>query len=238
MTKKIFQWLGREFVALSGEGKSGGTATDQMQGIVSRFDEELRSVGLSLENTVRTRLWAVDRDSRHQASNVRFKTLSGKARASSTSFLSQDHFDSDARVALDLIAMRPSRPGLGKKVVEYDPPKRPCRYVRYDSFVFLTGEEAETALQPPVLADQLVNILSLLGDSLTHAGASWDQAIKVSSFLHRAHSAETLKGLFEKNLKGAIPFMECVPVDGFAIQEGVSGGGEGLLEVEVTAKID
>ncbi len=102
----------------------------------------------------------------------------------------------------------------------------------------MTGEEAETALQPPVLADQLVNILSLLGASLTHAGASWDQAIKVSSFLHRAHSAETLKGLFEKNLKGAIPFMECVPVDGFAIQEGVSGGGEGLLEVEVTAKID
>ncbi len=198
MTKKIFQWLGREFVALSGEGKSGGTATDQMQGIVRRFDEELRSVGLSLENTVRTRLWAVDRDSRHQASNVRFKMLSGKARASSTSFLSQDHFDSDARVSLDLIALRPSQPGVEKKIVEYDPPKRPCRYVIYDAFVFLTGEEAETALEPPVLADQLVNILSLLGDSLTHAGASWDRAIKVSSFLHRSQKLANYKEHLKK----------------------------------------
>lgn len=237
MRKKIFQWLGREFVALSCEGNLGTTATEEMQHVYSRFEEELRGLGLSLENTVRTRLWARDQESRHQASDVRFKVLSDKARASSTSFISNAYFASEARVGLDLLAMRPSKPGLAKKVVEYDPLKRPCRYVIYDSLVFLTGEEAETALQPPNLAGQLDNILSVLGDSLVHAGTSWDKVVKVSSFLQRTQKPETLKGLFEKNLKGVIPQMEYVSVDGFAIQEGVPGGGEGILEVEVTAKI-
>ncbi len=238
MRKKIFQWLGREFVALSCEGNSGATATVEMQHVYSRFEEELRGLGLSLENTVRTRLWARDQESRHQASDVRFKVLSGKARASSTSFISDVNFDSEAQVGLDLIAMRPSTAGLEKKVVEYDSPKRPCRYVIYDSFIFFTGEEAETDLQPPNLAGQLDNILSVLGDSLVHAGTSWDQVVKVSSFLHRTQKPETLKKLFEKNLRGVIPQMECVSVDGFAIQQGIPGGGEGILEVEVTAKIN
>ena len=238
MRKKIFQWLGREFVALSCEGNLGATATEEMQHVYGRFEEELRGLGLSLENTVRTRLWARDQESRHQASDVRFKVLSDKARASSTSFISNAYFDSAAQVGLDLIAMRPLKAGLQKKIVEYDPPKRPCRYVIYDSFVFLTGEEAETDLNPPDLAGQLKNILSVLGDSLVHAGTSWDQVVKISSFLHRSHKPETLKGLFEKDLKEKIPQMEYVSVDGFAIQEGVPGGGEGILEVEVTAKIN
>lgn len=237
MRKKIIQWLGREFVALSCEGNLGTTATEEMQHVYSRFEEELRGLGLSLENTVRTRLWARDQESRHQASDVRFKVLSDKARASSTSFISNAYFNSEARVGMDLLAMRPSKPGLAKKVVEYDPLKRPCRYVIYDSLVFLTGEEAETALQPPNLAGQLNNILSVLGDSLVHAGTSWGHVVKISSFLQRAQKTETLKGLFEKNLKEKISQMEYVSVDGFAIQEGVPGGGEGILEVEVTAKI-
>lgn len=237
MRKKIFQWLGREFVALSREGRSETSASDQMQQIFRSFEGGLQGSGLSLENTVRTRLWARDQESRHQASDVRFKVLSGKARASSTSFISNAYFNSEARVGMDLIAMRPTKSDLEKKVVEYDSPKRPCRYVIYDSLVFLTGEEAETDLQPPNLAGQLNNILSVLGDSLVHAGTSWGHVVKISSFLQRAQKTETLKGLFEKNLKEKISQMEYVSVDGFAIQEGVPGGGEGILEVEVTAKI-
>ena len=56
MRKKIFQWLGREFVALSCEGKAGLTGTEEAWEIFRRFDGELLEMGLSLENTVRTRL--------------------------------------------------------------------------------------------------------------------------------------------------------------------------------------
>ena len=56
MRKKIFYWLGKEFVALSCEGKAEATAAREAREIFRRLDEELRGMGLSLENTVRTRL--------------------------------------------------------------------------------------------------------------------------------------------------------------------------------------
>ena len=59
--KEVFLCLGREFITLSCEGKEGMTATDQSREIFRSLDEELRGMGLSLENTVRTRLWGKDR---------------------------------------------------------------------------------------------------------------------------------------------------------------------------------
>ncbi len=69
MKKKIFQWLGKEFIALSCEGKQRGTAAEEAREIFRCLDEELRGHGFSLDHTVRTRLWGRDRESRNQASN-------------------------------------------------------------------------------------------------------------------------------------------------------------------------
>lgn len=225
MRKKIFQWLGRDFVSLSCEGKSGPTASEEARLLFLHFDEELREAGLSLENTVRTRLWARDRESRTLASNERFNVLSGKARSASSSYIAPAHFDSEAQVALDLLAMRPSQPGREKTLVEYDPPIVPLRYLTYDSIVFLSG----VTVVLPTLNDQLNDILPRITGSLTHAGASWDQVVKVSSFLHRTEKLDTLKALFKKNVKAEIPQIEYAFVDGY------SSDGK-LVEVEVTAK--
>ena len=64
MRKKTFQWLGKEFVALSCESRPGATATEEAGEIFRRCADELRQAGLSLDNTVRTRLWGIDRKSR------------------------------------------------------------------------------------------------------------------------------------------------------------------------------
>jgi enamine deaminase RidA (YjgF/YER057c/UK114 family) len=224
MRKKIFQWLGREFVALSGEGKAGPTAKEQTQDIFRRFEEELRSLGLSLDNTVRTRLWAKDRQSRNLGSGERVVVLTGKARSASSSYIAPGHFDSDARVALDLLAMRPSRPGLEKILKEYDPPMIPLRYLIYDSVVFLSGVTAIL----PTLDNQLADILPRIGGSLKDAGSSWNKAVKASFFLHRSQKLETLRELFKKYVSIQIPQMEY----GFA--DGYSAEGK-LIEIEVTA---
>jgi len=226
MRKKIFQWLGREFVELSCEGKTGPTATEETQLLFPRFEEELRETGLSLENTVRTRLWARDSESRSMASNVRFKVLSGKARSGSSSYIAPGHFDSEARVALDLLAMRPSQREREKILVEYDPPIVPLRYLTYDSNVFLSG----VTVVLPTLADQLSDIVARITGSLANAGVSWEQVVKVSCFLHRTQKIETFKALFTKNVQAEIPQLE------FALVDGYSSEGK-LVEVEVTAKI-
>ncbi len=225
MRKKIFQWLGREFITLSCEGKEGMTATDQAQDIFRRLDGELRGMDLSLENTVRTRLWGRDGQSRTLGSDERVRVLSGKARSASSSFIAPDHFDSNAHVALDLLAMKPLRPGLEKTLVEYDPPITPLRYLVYDSLAFLSGVTAVL----PTLDDQMADILSRISTSLTNAGSSWGEVLRVSFYLHRSQALQALKDLFKKTVKAEIPQME------FAFVDGYSAEGK-LIEIEVTAQ--
>jgi enamine deaminase RidA (YjgF/YER057c/UK114 family) len=226
MRKKVFQWLGREFVSLSAEGRTAKSAADEARGSFQRFNEELKDVGLSLDNTVRTRLWGRDRQSRDQGSTERVKILSGKARSASSSFISPVHFDSDARVAIDLLAMRPANARAQKQLKEYEPPITPSRYLIYDSVVFLSGVTAVL----PTLEDQMVDILPRIEGSLKDAGSSWDRAVKASFLLHRSQTFEKLKELFQRQVKAKIPQMEYFYVDGY------SSEGK-LIEIEVTATL-
>jgi enamine deaminase RidA (YjgF/YER057c/UK114 family) len=226
MQKRIFSWLGKEFVELSGEARPAVTAAEEAQELFQRFDQELRVHELSLANTVRSRLWGRDRESRDQGSNERVKVLSGKARSASSSYIAPSRFDSNAKVAIDLLAMRPSRPGAEKFLKEYDPPIVPLRYLTYDSVVVLSGVTAVLAS----LDEQLDNILPRIEDSLKNAGSSWDRVAKVSFFLHRSQRLETLKKLFSTRVTAKIPAMEYSLVDGY------SSEGK-LCEVEVTATL-
>lgn len=226
MRKRLFSWLGREFVELSGEAKPATKPTEEAQALFQRFDHELRGHGLSLDNTVRTRLWGSDRESRDLGSTERVKILSGKARSASSSFISPTHFDSGARVAIDLWAMRPSRPDLQKVLKEYDPPITPLRYLIYDSVVVLSGVTAVL----PTLEEQMADILPRIEGSLKDAGCSWNRAMQVSLLLHRSQNIATLKRLFEKQVKVSIPQTEYFHVDGY------SSAGK-LIEIEVTATI-
>ena len=164
MKLTVYPWQDREFVAVSGEATEGNDATEQTRELLQRFGSELRRLGLSLDNTVRTRLWGVDRDSRDQGGLERVKVLSGKARSASSSYISPHHFDSaSSKVAIDLLAMRPHQPHAEKFLKEYDPPIIPLRYLTYDSMAVLSGVTAVL----PTLADQLDNILTRIETSLS-----------------------------------------------------------------------
>jgi enamine deaminase RidA (YjgF/YER057c/UK114 family) len=226
MQKRIFSWLGKEFVEISSEAKPATTATEEARELFQRFNQELQTHGLSLNNTVRSRLWGRDRQSRDQGSNERVKALSGKARSASSSYIAPIHFDSDAKVAVDLLAMRPSRADTEKFLKEYNPPIVPLRYLTYDSVVVLSGVTAVLAS----LDEQLDNILPRIEDSLKNAGSSWGRVAKVSFFLHRSQRLENLKDLFSKRVTAKIPAMEYSFVDGY------SSEGK-LCEVEVTATL-
>ena len=139
MRTKVFSWLGREFVELTGEARSGITVEEETRNLLLRFEKELTALDLSFEHTVPTRMWARTRDGRNLASTERFKVLSGNARATSSSYVSLDHFDSNANIALDLLAMRPSSPTAERKHIEFEPPRAYLRYLRTDTVVFVSG---------------------------------------------------------------------------------------------------
>ncbi|HSK28867.1 MAG TPA: hypothetical protein VLA17_02800 [Candidatus Limnocylindria bacterium] len=226
MHKRIFNWLGKEFIELSAEAKSAANATLEAQDIFQGFDQELRGHGLSLDYTVRSRLWGRDRQSRDLGSNERVKVLSGKARSASSSYIAPGHFDSDARVAVDLLAMRPSQADAQKRIVEYNPPIVPIRFLVYDRVVVLSG--VTTVL--PTLEAQFDNILPRIQGSLTDSGSSWDKVARVSFYLHRSQTIDHLKELFQRHVKARIPQLEYCFVDGY------SSEGK-LCEVEVTAEV-
>lgn len=226
MRKRIFSWLGREFVELSAEAKPAANATVEAQQLFQRFDLELGSHGLSLDNTVRSRLWGRDRESRDLGSNERVKTLAGKARSASSSYIAPIHFDSEARVALDLLAMRPSQQAAPKRVVEYDPPIVPIRFLVYDTVVVLSG--VTTVL--PTLEEQFDNIIPRISGSLKDAGSGWEKVARVSFYLHRSQPLEKLKAIFDRHVKAPVPQREYCFVDGY------SSPGK-LCEVEVTATV-
>lgn len=225
MKKTIFPWLDREFVSLSCEGNSVGTATEETEDIFRRFEEELNGEGLTLENTVRTRLWGRDRASRDRGSDQRVKILSGKSRSVSSSYIAPGYFESGARVSLDLVAMRTVASDAQKFLKEYDPPITPLRYLTYDSVVYLSGVTSEI----PGLREQLDDILPRIQGSLTDAGSSWENVVKVSFYLHRSQKHESLKEMFEETIKINIPQVEYSFVDGY------SSPGK-LIEIEVTAQ--
>jgi len=224
MRKRIFTWLGKEFIELSGEAKAAANATLEAQELFQRIDQELKAHGLSLENTLRSRLWGRDRQSRDLGSTERVKILSGKARSASSSYIAPGHFDSGAKVALDLLAMRPSQTSAAKRVVEYEPAIAPIRFLVYDSVVVLSG--VTTVL--PTLAEQFDNIFPRIAGSLKDAGSSWEKVARVSFYLHRSQTLENLKTLFARHVTAQVPQLEYCFVDGY------SSEGK-FCEVEVTA---
>ncbi len=222
--KEIVSWLGREFVFLSCEGAGGGTAGDQMEGIFDRFAAELHDDGLSLDRTVRTRLWAVDRKSRDLGSDVRAKYNVGQARAATSSYIMPGRFASEALVGLDLAALRPADAAARKILVESTPPRKPVSHLILDSLLVLSGKTVVL----PTLAEQLDEILPRIAGILSEAGSGWNNVVNVSCYLHRSQSIESLRKGFAKWVKTPLPRMEIAAVEGYSAE------GK-LIEIEVTA---
>src|SRR5206468_10921561 len=150
----------------------------------------------------------------------------GAARSASSSYISPQHFDSDASVAADLWALRPTRRDARKVLVEYDPAIVPLRYLVWDGLVFLSG----VTVVLPTLADQIADILPRIQESLTLAGTSWEQVVRVGCFLHRSQSLDELKNLLARSIDVSLPLVEYGFVDGYSTE------GK-LIEIEVTAQL-
>jgi enamine deaminase RidA (YjgF/YER057c/UK114 family) len=225
MQKRIFSWQGRELIDLSSEARPAASVEEETSSLFRTFEQELKTHGLSLQNTVRTRLWGRDRDARNLGTAARSKILTGSAKAASSSYVSTNRFDSDAKVALDLLAINPSCADAERRPVEFQPPRNYLCYLHYDSFVFLSGYTSDAER----LEDQVSQIVNAVAGGLIVAGSMWDKLVKVSLFLHGSQKLEVLKELLGRG--PAVP-ANCHVEFGFV--EGYAGD-KSLLEVEATA---
>jgi hypothetical protein len=103
MRATLYSAFGHEFITVSGESRPGLPPDAAARDLFARFTTELNAHGLSLDDTVRTRLWGRDRAARDGGSGARVRILSGKARSASSSYISPRHFDSAGAVAVSAV---------------------------------------------------------------------------------------------------------------------------------------
>ena len=224
----VTDWHGHEITFLNAEGDPEiQDIAEQTRDIFRRMSETLQAQGLSLDDTIRTRLWARDRPIRDLSSKVRVEILTGAARSASSSFIAPSYFESNAGVAIELCAMRPTSANSQKQLVEYDPPIVPLRYLERDGLVVLSGMTSVL----PTLHEQVQEILGNVTAALTHAGVDWTQVLKLSAILHRSQKLDDLRSIFSDLLPGNPAESE------YAFADGYSTEGK-LVEIEVTASPD
>ena len=226
MKTKLFNWLGREFVEIVGEGKPGAPPENATNELFRQFEAELKSHSLSLDNTARIRVWGRDREARTLATAARSKILTGNRRAASSSFISRGWFDSDATAGLELLAMRPAGLGAERRPVDFEPARNYLCYLRYDSVLFYSGFTSDA----PTLEEQVPAVLRTLANAFAVSGASWSKVVRLSILLDRSQKLETLRDLLVQGPHSNIPEVEVGFVDGFA-------GEKYLIEIEATAKL-
>jgi enamine deaminase RidA (YjgF/YER057c/UK114 family) len=224
MQVRLFSWLGRDFIEISAEA-SGALAVDGAVGeLFQKCDNELRTHGLSLDNTARIRVWGRDKDARTLATAARSKILTGNRKAASSSFISREWFDSDATAGLELLAMRPVNPSAERRPVDFEPARNYLCYLRYDSVLFFSGFTSDKA----TLEEQVPDVLRTLANAFAVSGASWSKVVKLSILLDRTQKIEALRNLLAQGPKVEVAEVEISFVDGFA-------GEKYLLEIEATA---
>ena len=225
MRLKVFPWLGQEFVSLSREGNGEGTVEDETREVFARFAEGLEPFGLTLDHTVRTRMFVRDMDTWHAGVHERVRILKGKARSVSSSHVWPARLGPKARMSVDLMAMFPPRDGGEKVFREYEPQTIVLRRMNWGGLLFLSGV---TDMTHTTFDGQFPVIIQRLTDTLADGGGSWDRVARASFFLHHEEKLDMLRARFRQAVGAAIPGMDYTFV-------GTRQGKR--LEIELTARL-
>ncbi len=224
MRIEIIHRLGREFLSIAGEAPELGDPEAEADALFSRFGEVLSAHGLGLENTIRSRIWAADSEARTACSAARTRTLSGPARAATSSYIAPDHLDSAARVAMDLIALHPA-PGEEKTVTEQDPPHTVIKRLTVGALLVLPGMSCH---EGGPIENQAKDILGRITVCLGEAGSGWSDVCDVTFVHERSVRHHDIFAAFRRETEEMPAHMALLPAEGYSRQGP-------LLEIETMA---
>ncbi|HWH76284.1 MAG TPA: RidA family protein [Candidatus Binatus sp.] len=194
--------------------------------LFQKFADTLSPLGLSFDNTARIRVFGRDRQARAVATMARSKILSGNRRAASSSFISQEWFDSNGMTGLEVLAMRPQRATAARRPMDFAPARNYLCYLAFDELLFFSGFTSEAS----TLEQQVDEILLTLDDAFASANTDWQRVVKLSLLLQRGSNLDSVKQRLAHANRLSVPSVEFSFVDGFA-------GEKYLIEIEATALI-
>ena len=223
MRVKIFPWLGQEFVSLSREGNGEGTIEDETRELFARFSDRLREFSLSLDHTVRTRLWARDMDCWQAGVDERARILSGKARSVSSSHIRPDRVgfkgadrsgnDGDVPAGHRRKQETQGIRAKNQRVAESD-------LGRNSVLLRRIGHDARN------LDEQFPTIVGRLSETLSDGGGSWQRVARASFLASRGVTADKSRETLRTTISAQIPSLDYTFID---TRQGKR------LEIEITA---
>lgn len=216
---------GREAFQATVAGNGTETVESESKLALARALVEIEKAGFARAHVVRSRLYAQDGAARQAASDVRRATLVGDLRSGSASFVDAERLPKNARVIMEVTALKPRDAGAKKIVREYEPVIAPPMFVALDGLVFLSGNTDESA----TFEAQLDAIRRKIDASLATAGTDLSKAIVVSAFVSKKVK------IAEARAAIAARFAEVPCPIAITSVEGYSAVAK-LVEVEVTAK--
>ena len=166
MQVRFFNWLGREFIEISGEGKAGIAADRATEELFDKFEKRLGAHNFSLDDAVRLRVWGRDQNARTLATAARSRVLTGNRRVASSSFISPEWFESDGVAGLELLAVRPGNSSAERRAVDFSPARNYLCYLLYDAVLFFSGLTSAAA----TLDEQVPDILLSLANAFAISG--------------------------------------------------------------------
>lgn len=223
---KQVTWAGHRLVSLYREGQPGATPADQLAGVLSALDADLREVGLSLENAVRHRIWTRDRAIREGTNDVRASLITGQRRCATSSFIDAGRFVSSGDVAVELLAQYPDAANR-RRLVDFDPPRRYARYLAQDGMMFASGMAEPGAS----IEEQFSNAMAEIARSMRRESVAWRDVLSAQLFIERGHGEPAwLMNRLRQAAGGELPYLDCEEVDGLA-------SPDKHLEIEITATL-
>ncbi|HTK12317.1 MAG TPA: hypothetical protein VL402_00810 [Xanthobacteraceae bacterium] len=224
MRTRLINAMGERFVHVVVHGTTGAPLAQQAASVFEAADAALRASGLNLDHTVRSRVFGRSREARAAVSDTRFKTLTGRARAATSSFIAPAMMPAGVDVALELFAMYP--PERAERIVrEQEPRQSFIRWLGWGPMVFLAGQTSER----PTFDEQLDEILPRVALLLEECGCGWPQVTAASFFLHRDIAPDALFAGIAARAPLPLGSVDLEQVEGY------SKPGK-LIEIEITAR--
>ncbi len=224
MQKRFFYLGGRPFVFLSTTGRGGKGATEEATLACDRLDGELRSLGGSIDDVVRTTIFTRNQEIRPAVSEVRKKAFPQATRPASSSIIVHDFSPKDTLIEIDATAVLPQGKKYEKKGIEFNPPRPYLKALTVGELIFVSGEGG----RGENIEVQARDSCSGIGRTLTELGSSWGKLLLVSCYVKKLEWFEVANRIVQEELgKNRVP-VDLVLADEYA-------GPEMLIEIEVTA---
>ncbi len=224
MQKRFFYLNGHPYVFLSTTGHGAKGATEEADLAFDRLNQELRKLGGSIEDVVRTTVFTRNQECRPAISEVRRKSFAQTTRPASSSIIVHDFSPRDTLIEIDATAFLSKGEKYRKQGYEFDPPRAYIKAVELEDILFISGQTG----RGENIEVQTTACCSRISETLAELGFSWGNLLLISCYVKKVEWFDRVYRMIRKKI-GNKP----VPVDLVLGDEYAQP--EVLIEIEATA---